>query len=236
VTRTPRTLVAAVVLVPLVSLAIGCGDDDDTAEGGGAGDVSGTLEVDAGTCEDGGVTGGSFFRMVQPGGTPDEGPFVVNGDSPCGDSTWTPLTPGEAGGLTLGEFQTQPDPPFGATGDGQAAQILAPQRWFAVNFAVATNEVDPQTGSQVGPPTLTLSDGALTGDLRAWGVAWNGQHFNQGSPKPDGSMPGTTSPVTGTLDEGGGAFVLEWTSQIVGGPFNNFTGIWHLEGTLEGAG
>jgi hypothetical protein len=30
-----------------------------------------------------------------------------------------------------------------------------------------------------------------------------------------------------------GAYVLEGSSQIVGGPFNGFTGIWHLAGTFE---
>jgi len=246
--RTPRTRrprrslgtrrsLGLVALLPLL-LAGACGDDD--GDGGPAGDaagqgaLAGTLLVEEGTCADAGVTGGSYFRMVQPGGTPEEGPYVPNGDSPCGDKTWTPLSPGEAGGLRLGELQPQPEPPFADSGDGQAAQIVAPQRWFAVNFAVATNEVDPQTGGGTSPPTLSVSGGAVTGDLRAWAVAWNGQHFNQGSPKPDGSMPGATAPVSGTFDEASGAVVVEWTSQIVGGPFNNFTGIWYLEGTIDG--
>ena len=29
--------------------------------------------------------------------------------------------------------------------------------------------------------------------------------------------------------------MLEWSSTIVGGPFNNFTGTWHFEGTFEPA-
>ena len=40
-------------------------------------------------------------------------------------------------------------------------------------------------------------------------------------------LPGTYDPDTGT-------YVLQWASQVEGGPFNGFTGIWHLEGTLEG--
>ena len=39
--------------------------------------------------------------------------------------------------------------------------------------------------------------------------------------------------MTGTYDAETGAFVLEWSSQIVGGPFNDSTGVWHLEGTFE---
>ncbi len=45
----------------------------------------------------------------------------------------------------------------------------------------------------------------------------------------------STSPVTGAYDAETGAFVLEWSSQIVGGPFNDFTGVWPLEGTFEAA-
>jgi hypothetical protein len=75
-------------------------------------------------------------------------------------------------------------------------------------------------------------DGQLTGDVSAIAASWNNEFFNQGSPKPDGSAPGLTTPVTGTYDPDTGAFVLEWSSQIVGGPFNDFTGIWHLEGAF----
>ncbi len=66
-------------------------------------------------------------------------------------------------------------------------------------------------------------------------ASWNNEFFNQGSPKPDGSAPGLTAPVHGTYDADTGEFVLEWSSQIVGGPFNDFTGIWHLEGTFKPA-
>jgi hypothetical protein len=76
----------------------------------------------------------------------------------------------------------------------------------------------------------------LSGDLRAWEATWNKQDFNQGSPKPDGSTPKLTTPAHGTYDATTGAFVLEWTSTIVGGPFNEFTGSWHLTGTFRAAG
>jgi len=39
--------------------------------------------------------------------------------------------------------------------------------------------------------------------------------------------------VSGTYDSKTKKFVLEWASQIVGGPFNDFTGVWHFEGTFE---
>jgi hypothetical protein len=42
----------------------------------------------------------------------------------------------------------------------------------------------------------------------------------------------TTAP-SGTLDARTGKYTLQWTSQIAGGPFNGFTGIWHREGTFK---
>ena len=45
--------------------------------------------------------------------------------------------------------------------------------------------------------------------------------------------PGLTSPVTGTYNADTKAYTLEWTSQIVGGAFNNFSAAWHFEGTFE---
>jgi hypothetical protein len=45
----------------------------------------------------------------------------------------------------------------------------------------------------------------------------------------------TGSGATGTLDPKTHAFVLQWTSHIEGGPFNGFTGLWHLEGIFEPA-
>src|SRR5438105_2443756 len=81
---------------------------------------------------------------------------------------------------------------------------------------------DPQTGTGVSAPRITKdSSGHLGGDLRAFAASWNNQHFNQGAPKPDGSTPGATAGPSGTLDGATSAYTLEWTSQIVGGPFNN---------------
>lgn len=211
------------------------GAETDTTGGGASGPLAGTLTVTAGECADGAVTTGSWFRMVQPNGSVADGPFVENGDSPCGDTTWTPLFPGADDGLVLGTYQPLPDPIFDEAGNALADAIVQPTTFFAVDFAVATNESDPQTELGVPAPTVE-HDGAgnLSGDLSAWGVAYNGAHFNQGTPKPDGSMDGNTTSLTGTYDPDSGAYTLEWSSQIVGGPFNNFTGIWHLEGTVDG--
>lgn len=233
------------LLVVLVLFATACGAGSGPGDGSarqgtttaaptGPTPLSGMLSIDPGTCEDGPVTSGSYFRMVQSGGDLQDGPFVPNGDSPCGDASYTPLEPGTDGGLRLGEHQPTPDPPFDEDGHGLADRITAPQPWFAVRFALSTNPTDPQTGQGVPPPSIVHDgSGRLTGDVRALAASWNGQHFNQGSPKPDGSQPGHTRPVTGTYDPATGAYTLEWASQIVGGPFDGFTGVWYLEGTVS---
>jgi hypothetical protein len=173
--------------------------------------------------------------MIKPGGTKD-GPWVSNNDSVCADKTYTDLTPGRDGGLSTTGFQPQPGTPFDVTGSGTADRIVQPKGFFGTKFATATNQQDPQTNSPTTVPEVLLDGaGKLSGNLSAFAAAWNNQHFNQGSPKPDGSKPGLTSGPDGTFDPTTKKFVLEWTTTIVGGPFNNFTGKWHFEGVYEGA-
>jgi hypothetical protein len=216
--------------------AVACGGGGG---GGGSTETTGTalkgvFRIEAGECGATGVSSGSYFRMVQPGGTVGKGPFVTNGDSPCDDRTWTPMVAGKDGGFVTGGYQANPKPAFDAKGNGTADLITVPQKWFAVGFSLSTNPTDPQTKKSV-PPLSILVDGSgqLTGDVSSVSAAWNGQYFNQGSPKPDGSTPGNTSPLTGTYDESSRSFTIQWASQIVGGPFNNFTGVWHFVGTFE---
>lgn len=223
-------------VVVLMATACGGGDDKKEASAGGQEPLVGLFKVTAGTCSDAAVTSGTYFRMIQPGGKPGEGPYVPNGDSPCGDKTWSPMTPGTDGGLRTGAFQPQESQPFDAGGNGISNKIAQPTRWFAVTYSVATNELDPQTNTKASQPEIYVKGGQLSGDLSAYAAAWNGQHFNQGSPKPGGQRPGLTTGPTGTYDASTKKFTLEWTSQIVGGPFNNFTGTWHLEGTFEPEG
>lgn len=244
--KTKQLSAIAVVGIACVALVSGCSDSekssaskaDETTSSTSAEGISesgalvGTFSIDAAICADGVPASGSYFRMVQSGGTVESGPFVPNADSLCGDKTFSALAPGTAGLLT-GEFQPQPADPFDAAGNGLADAIVAPTKFFGANFAVSTNETDPASGKTVTAPLITVAkDGTLSGDLRAISVAWNGQQFNQGSPKPDESRPGLTTDLSGSFDAETGAFVIEWVSQIVGGPFDGFSGIWHLEGTF----
>ena len=230
----PRRILGSVLAAAvLVGGACGGGDGDTEQGGATAEQLVGLFKIDPGQCADAGVTSGSSFRMINPGGKLGEGPFISNGDSPCGDKTYSPMFPGSDGGLRTGMYQPEALPPFDGGGNGTTETIAKGTPFFAVRFAVSTNEKDPQTNTSAALPTIEVKDGQLAGNLSAFAASWNNQHFNQGSPKPDGSAPGLTAGPTGTYDAATKKFTMEWSSQIVGGPFNNFTGVWHFEGTFE---
>jgi hypothetical protein len=190
----------------------------------------GVFAITAGSCS-GGTETGTYFRMIQPGGTLS-GPFLSNGNSTCSNNTYTLLSPGSGRGLSTATYQPNPTPSFDGSGNGRADSITQPQNFFGVDFSLSTNRTDPQTGLGVPVPAISDSGGTLSGNVEAISVGWNNQNFNQGSPKPGGTKPGLTSGPTGTYNAASGAFTLNWTSLIVGGPFNNFTGLWHLQGTF----
>ena len=192
--------------------------------------LEGTFTITAGANPPGSV--GSYFRMIRPGGTVDNG-FIPNINSGASDQTYTYLSPGSDGGLVTGGYQPEPSPAFDDRGNSLAARIISPTGFNGPNFSADSAAIDPQTKTAVPAPAIS-DDGAghLSGDLRAFGASWNNQEFNQGSPKPDGSFPGLTAGPTGSYNAVTGAYTLNWTSLIIGGPFSGFTGKWHLEGTF----
>jgi hypothetical protein len=222
---------ALLALASLSLIAAGVVPSPAGASGGKAKALVGTFKLDAGSCQGSSVTG-TYFRMIFPHGTVANGKFFDNPDSLCSDKTYTLAIPGTQGGLVTGNYQPDPSPAFTAQGGAAANDIVQPQGFTAINFSIATNKKDPQTGTAVPPPSITVKNGKLTGQTEAWSAAWNKLYFNQGSPKPGGSHPGLTTPLTGTYDASSRAFVITWTSQVVGGPFNGFTGDWHLSGTF----
>jgi hypothetical protein len=199
--------------------------------------------------------------MLQPGATAQAGPFMKNSNSTADSGLATLLQPGTAGGFVSEKYQSEPTPPFDSGGNSRAAAITVPTEFFGVTFSISTNKVDPQTKTQTAPPVVVLKNGKLTADMSSWAASWNNQNFNQGAPKPVsntqakspgekqaqeawdfvsqkflGASPKATvagTSATGTYNAKTGQFVLQWTSLIVGGPFNGFTGLWHLQGTYH---
>jgi hypothetical protein len=267
-----RSLRLLVTLLFAAGTLAACSSDEEgnanTNDGTGLGSVEdgeliGLFRLTPGAVQGDGITG-TWFRMLQPGGDAEDGPYMVNGNSPADGGEATLLAPGTSGGLRSGGYQSEPDPGFDADGNSLADAITLPAKWFNVDFSISTNRVDPQTQTEVPPPTVILEDGRLTADLSSWAASWNRQEFNQGAPKPVLSTdakalgqeqaekvwdwvagkyleaaPKSTSTgdgATGTYDPETGAFTLEWTSYIEGGAFNGFTGLWHLEGIFEPSG
>ncbi len=192
--------------------------------------LKGVFGIAAGQCTaSAGVTSGSYFRMIEPG-TPTT--YLANSSSPCGDQTYTPLAPGTSGGLSTTGFQPNPSPEFDSSGNGLANLITQPAGFFGVNFAESTNATDPQTGLTAKKPKIIDTNGVLSGKLSSWSVGWNNTNFNQGAPSLSG---GTYTGPTGTYKAKSGKYTLTWTSEISGGPFNDFTGEWYLTGKFKAA-
>ncbi len=195
--------------------------------------LNGTFELAPGT-DVGGAIGGSWFEMLDADEAKREP--LQNGNSPLANKDYTPLSPGTSGGLQTFARQAAPSPAFSEKNNGKevgnalADEIMQPQSFFGFNFSVVDQASDPQTGETDPLPNIVDDAGRLSGQTTAWAVGWNGQWFNQGSPKPNGTSPGGTTAVSGTYDPATGDYVLEWKSLIVGGPFNGFLGSWHLEG------
>lgn len=194
----------------------------------------GLFRLDPGAQSASGAIAGTYFQML---GGANEQP-LPNNDSTALDKNYTLLRPGTDGGLRTDVYQPAPSPAFAGTVDGQptgnalANRIVQPQTFFQIDFSIVTGAVDAQTGQADPLPRIVAQGGRLSGQTTAWAAQWNGLSFNQGSPKPDGTSPGHTEPVTGTYDAASGHFVLQWKSLIVGGPFDGFAGSWHLEGTF----
>lgn len=228
--KLPRPSYRIVAAAALVSATLaGCSSSSGEETAGEA--LVGTFKLDRGHCDAKGATG-SYFRMIQPGGTVEKGGYFQNPDSTCPDQSFSVMVPGSDGGLVTGRFQPGPKAAFDKQGDALASQIAKPGTFTAIKFAISTRPVDPGTKKKLPRPEIRNDDGKLSGQLTAWTAAWNNLYFNQGSPKPDGSKDGLTSPVEGTYDEDSGHFELSWSSTIKGGPFDRFSGYWHLEGTF----
>lgn len=184
--------------------------------------LNGTFKLTKGSYS-GGKARGTYFRMSNSGG------WFRNPDSSASNKTYTLGTPGKDGGLATGRFQSHPDPPFDSKGNARANRILKPQAFTSIRFSVATIKRQKGSRDTASVTRARVRGSRLTVSVPGWTAEWNGQYFNQGAPKPNGSG----SPATGTYNSRTKRFVLEWRSKVVGGPFNGFTGFWHLEGRFR---
>jgi hypothetical protein len=189
--------------------------------------LAGTFRLTPGSYS-GGKAHGTWFRMIISGNRPRK-QYLPNPDSRSRDKTYTLGTPGTDGGLATGRFQPHPDPAFDRKGNALANKIIKPQPFTAITFSVATLKQDPQSKKTVAVTSASVSGRRLTARIPGYTAEWNKQYFNQGAPKPDGSG----SAATGTYNAKTKHFVLTWTSKISGGPFNGYSGLWHLEGTFS---
>lgn len=210
----------------------------------GAVPLIGLFKLDPGVARSDRSFAGTYFRMFGP----NDAGSLHNGSSRAPDRTYTLLEPGSDGGLRTDAYQPLASPAFvndGSVdnGDSLSERVTKPTPFFGKNFSIATeaDDVQARLPGYLNPnpalvpvpiPAIVHRDGALSGQVTAWNALWNGSAFNQGTPKPDGSIPAGSTPLTGAYDAATRHFVLEWRSLIVGGPFDKFSGYWHLEGTF----
>jgi len=116
--------------------------------------------------DSGSAATGSYFQMIEPGGTVAAGPFFSNPDSTATNKAYTFLTPGTSGGLVTGKYQPNPDPAFDGSGNALVSTITQPTKFVAVEFGLSTNSTDPQSGKPAPAPTISVQDGKLSGQVR----------------------------------------------------------------------
>ena len=213
-----RVLVALAVFV--LALAAAAAVAASPAHRAGGPPLVGTFRLSPGGYAAGAPTG-SYFRMIYPGGSVTKGKFFANPDSPLANKTYTPVKPGSDGGLQIGKYQPSPSPAFDAKGNARTKRITLPAPFAQIAFGLATLAKDPATGKSLPAPSITVNGGKLSGQVSALFAEWNKLYFNQGS-----------TAVSGTYNASTGAFTLTWSSKITGGPFNHFTGYWHLAGKV----
>ena len=158
------------------------------------------------------ISAGSYFRMIYPAGAKPKSKYFANPYSSDADKTFTPVTAGSDGGLETGALQPPPSPAFDAKGDSLASRIIRPTSFTGIKFGLVTVRT---------APSISVHGGRLSGQVSGFTAQWNKLSFGQGS-----------SSVSGTYNATTHAYVLTWRSTISGGPFNGFTGSWHLQGTF----
>jgi hypothetical protein len=152
------------------------------------------------------IGAGSYIRMGEPNGK-----FFANPYSKDSNKTYTTILSATGGGLRTGVAQTAPSPAFDSKGNSLANSIITPTSFTGIRFGVVTTV----------PPTFSLSGDKITGYLRHLYAQWNKQTFLQGNV------------VSGTYNGRTHAYSLSWATKVTSGPFVDYTGYWHLQGTFS---
>jgi hypothetical protein len=152
------------------------------------------------------IGAGSYIRM----GTPSGG-FFSNPYSKDSNKTYTTFVSGVGGGIHAGVAQNAPSPAFDSHGNSLANSIITPTSFTGIRFGVITTV----------PPTFYVSGNQLSAHIRNLYAEWNKQTFRQG-----GIVSGTYSSRTHQ-------YSLTWQTKVHGGPFDGYTGYWHLQGTVS---
>ena len=152
------------------------------------------------------IGSGSYIRMGLPNGG-----YFANPYSKDSNKTYTTILSGVGGGIRTGVAQKAPSPAFSAHGNSLANSIITPTNFTGILFGVVTTV----------PPTFSVSGDKLTGYLRHLYAQWNKQSFLQGNV------------AYGTYNSRTHQYTLTWATKVVGGPFDGYTGHWHLQGTFS---
>ena len=167
---TRRLLTLSVLVLPFLLGAVETGSNPAGAAASGRHALVGTFTLQPGACA-GSTVSGTYFQMIFPNGTVANGKFFDNPDSTCPNKAYTLAVPGVQGGLVTGKYQPNPTPPFNAQGGALADSIVQPQSFTAINFSIATNQKDPQTGLAVPPARDQRREGqAVRADRSLVGV------------------------------------------------------------------
>jgi hypothetical protein len=152
------------------------------------------------------IGSGSYIRMGLPSGG-----FFANPYSKDSNKTYTLIGSGPGAGLRTGVAQKPPSPAFSSHGNSLANSIITPTNFTGILFGVVTTAA----------PTFTLSGDKITGNLGHLYAQWNKQTFYQGNT------------VYGTYNSHTHAYSISWHTEVHGGPFDGYTGYWHLQGTFS---
>ena len=76
----------------------------------------------------------------------------------------------------------------------------------------------PTNGGDANSISAAINGSTITANLTGWTAGFNDNNMNKGA-----------ASVTGTVDTAGN-YTLSWSSPMVGGPFNGYTGNWTISG------